>query len=269
MQEPSPIRDRNRPYLQPEPCEQDGTLALDESDGPVEREGGTKRRFLAMLLALLVLIGAFSVLTYFPHETTGGRSVATRGADGAWSVVGLDSSSLGYRLTSTEGRRSKSSSVWARPDHALACERVWIHDRTGTAASRALGLALQASLQGDALLREVTYMVAGAQSVEPAGADDIHLTLEVLEHTERLYPGFLEFSMEVRVSGDSRPPLDGPPGIVRPGAILMEASLDYHEISRGPLTQNRRYTEVAKALIEVLDLRGRLAVWRASGPTAR
>ncbi|MEE8469492.1 MAG: hypothetical protein V3T22_13620 [Planctomycetota bacterium] len=222
-----------------------------------------------MLALILVVIGALSVLTYFPRGTAGGRTVATRGADGSWSVVGLDTSPLGYRLTQTEISHPRSSNVWARPDQPLACERLWIHDRTGTAASRALGLALQASLQDDPLLREVTYMIAGAQSEVPTATGDIHLTLEVLEHTERLYPGFLEFSLEVRVSADSRPPLNGPPGIVRAGRMLMEASLGYHEVSRGPLTQNRRYTGAAEALIDVVDLHGVLAVWRADGPSAR
>lgn len=224
---------------------------------------------LAVLAFILVVIGALSVLTYFPRGTAGGRSVATRDAQGSWSVVGLDTSSLGYRLTQTEISTSKSSNVWARPDQALACERLWIHDRTGTPASRVLGLALQASLQDDPLLREVTYMIAGAQGEVPAGTGDIHLTLEILEHTERLYPGFLEFSMEVRVLGDSRPPLDGPPSVVRAGRMLMEASLGYHEVSRGPLTQNRRYTHAAEALIDVVDLQRVLAVWRADGPGAR
>ncbi len=73
----------------------------------------------------------------------------------------------------------------------------------------------------------------------------------------------------MRVSGDSRPPLDAPAGIVRAGAILMEASLEYTETSRGPLTQNRRYDDAAAALIEVVDLPGRLAVWRADSPSAR
>jgi hypothetical protein len=195
--------------------------------------------------------------------------VATRSEDGSWSVVGLNSSRLGYRLTETEISRPRSSNVWARPDQALACERLWIHDRTGTAASRTLGLALQAALLEDAMLREVTYVLHDAESEMPTGTGDIHLTLEILEHTERLYPGFLEFSMEVRVSGDSRPPLNGPKGVVRAGAILMEASLGYHEVSRGPLTQNRRYTDAAQALVEVVDIHGRLAVWRAAGPSAR
>jgi hypothetical protein len=269
MEEPSPIPDLSRPYLRPEDPPKGLRHARGRDERHIGRIGGAKRKILAVLLLTLVVIGALSVLTYFPHGITGGRSVATRDADGSWSVVGLNSSPLGYRLTSPDISRPRSSTVWARPDQARACERLWIHDRTGSAASRALGLALQASLQKDALLREVTYVIHGAESEVPAVTGDIHLTLEILEHTERLYPGFLEFSLEARVSGDSRPPLNGPKGVVRSGRMLMEASLGYHEVSRGPLTQNRRYTDAAQALVDVVDLHGRLAVWRADGPSAR
>lgn len=206
------------------------------------------RKWIVVLLALALLLPCVP-LHSFDDEA---RVIDRVEPDDDWTFKGTQPWAIGIRASRSAMRCLSENELTTFPGRALACERIWILNRSTGRASRDLGLALQSSLLDMPGLTEAAYFPLSDQPLAIERPPDLFVTIEV-EGTEDLWlPFYSTFSARVHITASRV-------GFIDPGSMFSlqtfayKADLIHREV--GLTAISRRYESLVKGIVEDLALR--------------